>query len=141
MPDCSISVPTRKPVVKLTVAKDSGRIQLDQAQAVVDAGLVVNPDGVRAQIEGGIVQSASWTLKEQLKYDRSGILSRDWASYRILRFSEVPDVEVEIVHRPDLPWLGVAEAAQGPTAAAIANAIFHASGKRLRDIPLTASNL
>ena len=87
------------------------------------------------------MQSASWTLKERVKYDRSGILSRDWASYPILRFSEVPDVEVEIVHRPDQPWMGVAEAAQGPTAAAIANAIFHASGRRLRDIPLTASNL
>ena len=125
-------------LIKLTTEEESGQIQLNHAQAVVDAGLVVNPDGVRAQIEGGIVQSASWTLKEKVQYDRSGILSRDWVSYPILGFDEVPDVEVEIIKRPDQPWLGVAEAAQGPTAAAIANAIFHASGKRLRDIPLMA---
>jgi CO/xanthine dehydrogenase Mo-binding subunit len=123
-------------LIKLTTEEESGQIQLNHAQAVVDAGLVVNPDGVRAQIEGGIVQSASWTLKEKVQYDHSGILSQDWASYPIFGFNEVPDVEVEIIERSDQPWLGVAEAAQGPTAAAIANAIFHASGRRLRDIPL-----
>lgn len=123
-------------LVKLAVDKKSGQIKLQHAQAVVDAGLVVNPDGVSAQIEGGIVQSASWTLKEKVQYNRTGILSRDWVSYPILGFNEVPDVAVEIIERPDQPWLGVAEAAQGPTAAAIANAIFHASGKRLRDLPL-----
>lgn len=123
-------------LMMLDVDRDSGRIHLCQAQAVVDAGLVVNPDGVRAQIEGGIVQSASWTLKEKVQYGHAGILSQDWVSYPILGFSEVPEVEVEILERPDQPWLGVAEAAQGPAAAAIANAIFHASSKRLRDIPL-----
>lgn len=122
--------------INLTIDRDSNQIRLNSAQAVVDAGLVVNPDGVRAQIEGGIIQSASWTLKEQVRYAESGILSKDWASYPILRFDEVPDVDVEIVKRPDQPWLGVAEAAQGPTGAAIANAIFHASGKRLRHTPL-----
>ena len=123
-------------LIKLTIEEKSGRIQLDQAQAVVDAGLVVNPDGVRAQIEGGIVQSASWTLKEKVRYNRTEILSRDWVSYPILGFSEVPDVEVEILERQDLPWLGVAEAAQGPTAAAIANAVYHATELRLRNVPL-----
>lgn len=123
-------------LMKLSVDPDSGRIQLQHAQAVVDAGLVVNPDGVRAQIEGGIVQSASWTLKERVQFDRSGIRSRDWVSYPILGFSDVPDVAVEILERPDQPWLGVAEAAQGPAAAALANAIFRASGKRLRHTPL-----
>ncbi len=122
--------------INLTIDWDSNQIRLNSAQAVVDAGLVVNPDGVRAQIEGGIIQSASWTLKEQVHYSESGILSKDWASYPILRFDEVPDVDVEIVERSDQPWLGVAEAARGPTGAAIANAVFHASGKRLRYTPL-----
>ena len=124
--------------VALSVDLQTGQIQLNRIQSVVDAGLVVNPDGVRAQIEGGILQSASWTLKEQVQFDSSGILSKDWMSYPILKFDEVPDVSVDIIERPEQPWLGVAESAQGPTAAAIANAIFHASGKRLRDIPLTA---
>jgi nicotinate dehydrogenase subunit B len=128
-------------LMKLTVDEDSGQVQLTHAQAVVDAGLVVNPDGVRAQIEGGIIQAASWTLKEQVNYDSSGILSESWGSYPILRFSEIPDVAVEIIDQPEQPWLGVAEAAQGPTAAAIANAIFHASGKRLRHLPLKASKI
>jgi len=127
--------------VALTVNQNDGLIQLDNINSVIDAGLVVNPDGVRAQIEGGILQSASWTLKEQVQFDQSGILSKDWNSYPILRFSEVPKVTVEIIERSDQPWLGVAEAAQGPTSAAIANAIFHASGKRLRDIPLTAAKI
>lgn len=123
--------------VVVTVDSRSGNVKLNKVQAVVDAGLVVNPDGVRAQIEGGILQSASWTLKERVRFNSTEILSKDWMSYPILSFDEVPDVKVEIIERPDQPWLGVAEAAQGPTAAAIANAIFHASGKRLRDVPLT----
>ena len=128
-------------LVVLTVNQDDASIQLDNIYSVIDAGLVVNPDGVRAQIEGGILQSASWTLKEQVRFDASGMLSKDWNSYPILRFSEIPEVSVEIIERNDQPWLGVAEAAQGPTSAAIANAIFHATGKRLRDIPLTAAKL
>jgi CO/xanthine dehydrogenase Mo-binding subunit len=128
-------------LVALTVNPNDGSVQLDNIYSVIDAGLVVNPDGVRAQIEGGILQSASWTLKEQVKFDHSGMLSKDWISYPILRFSEIPEMAVEIVEPPGQPWLGVAEAAQGPTSAAIANAIFHASGKRLRDIPLTATKI
>ncbi len=124
--------------VSLSVDQKNGQVTLDKTHAVIDAGLVVNPDGVRAQIEGGIVQSASWTLKEQVKFGSLGVRSTDWMSYPILGFSEVPELDVEIIERRDQPWLGVAEAAQGPTAAAIANAIFRASGKRLRDIPLTA---
>ncbi len=128
-------------LVALTVNPDDGNVQLDNIYSVIDAGLVVNPDGVRAQIEGGILQSASWTLKEQVKFDSSGMLSKDWISYPILKFGEVPEVSVEIIERTDQPWLGVAEAAQGPTSAAIANAIFHASGKRLRDTPFTATKI
>ncbi len=124
-------------VFHLSVERGRGEITLKRATAVCDAGLVINPDGVRAQIEGGIVQSASWTLKEQVRFTESEIESRDWASYPILRFDEVPDIQVFLMPQNDNPAMGVGEAAQGPTAAAIANAVFHASGRRLRRLPLS----
>jgi CO/xanthine dehydrogenase Mo-binding subunit len=103
----------------------------------VDVGLVINPGGVINQIEGGAIQSTSWTLKEQVKLDARGIASLAWEDYPILKFSEVPAVEVELMDRPELPAVGAGEAAQGPTAAAIANAVAHALGLRVRDLPLT----
>ena len=108
-----------------------------RATAATDAGLIVNPDGVINQIEGGIIQSASWTLREQVRFDKNGITSRDWDSYPILKMTEVPRVEVELINRPGERSLGVGEGSQGPTVAAIANAIAHATGKRLRDLPFT----
>ena len=107
----------------------------------VDAGRVVNTDGVMHQIEGGAVQAASWTLKEAVRFDRARVVSDNWDAYPILRFSEVPAVQVEIVPRPDCASVGVGEAAQGPTAAAIANALFDALGVRVRDLPLTAERI
>ena len=124
-------------VMKLEADQDSGLIRLGKAFGVIDAGLIVNPDGTKAQLEGGIIQSASWTLKEQVRFSKSEILSRDWASYPTLGFEEVPDIHIEIINRPDQSPLGLGEAAQGPTVAAIANALFHATGKRVRDLPLT----
>ncbi|WP_262496018.1 xanthine dehydrogenase family protein molybdopterin-binding subunit [Nonomuraea sp. SYSU D8015] len=103
----------------------------------VDVGQVVNPDGVRNQIEGGATQAASWTLKERVRFDRRRITSGDWASYPILRFSEAPEVSVELVEHPGTPSVGAGEAAQGPVAAAIANAVAYALGVRVRDLPLT----
>ena len=103
----------------------------------VDVGRVVNPDGVRNQIEGGAVQSTSWTLKEQVTFDRTRITSVDWETYPILRFSETPQVEVLLLDRPELPSVGAGEASQGPTAAAIGNALAAAVGVRVRDLPLT----
>ncbi len=123
--------------VVMRVAVDAeGGITLKKAVAVCDAGLIVNPDGTRAQLEGSIIQSASWTLKEQVHFNQESKLSTDWASYPILRFDEVPEIEVELMARNDMPALGVGESAQGPTAAAIANAVFHASGSRLHRLPL-----
>jgi CO/xanthine dehydrogenase Mo-binding subunit len=123
--------------VVMRVSVDAaGAITLNKAIAVCDAGLIVNPDGTRAQVEGSIVQSASWTLKEKVHFSQQSKQSTDWASYPILRFDEVPDIEVELMARDDMPALGVGESAQGPTAAAIANAVFHASGSRLRQLPL-----
>ncbi len=125
-------------VMRVMVDSNSGAISLQRATAVCDAGLVINPDGVSAQIEGSIVQSSSWTLKEQIHFSNAEKRSLDWASYPILRFDEIPEIEVELMDRDDLPALGVGEAAQGPTAAAIANAVFHASGRRLRSLPLNS---
>jgi CO/xanthine dehydrogenase Mo-binding subunit len=112
-------------------------IAVRRAWAAIDAGLVINPDGLVNQTEGGIIQTVSWALKEAVQYDRSRILTRDWNDYPILTFEESPPVEVTIVNRPDEPPLGAGEGAQGPTVAAIANAVHHAMGVRLRDMPFT----
>jgi CO/xanthine dehydrogenase Mo-binding subunit len=113
-------------------------IRLSRVWCAADAGLVINPDGAINQLEGGIIQAASWTLKEQVRLEETGIRSRDWESYPVLRFSEIPEVHVELVNPIcDLPALGVGEASGGPTAAAIGNAVARALGIRLRDLPLT----
>ncbi|HEX4698222.1 MAG TPA: molybdopterin cofactor-binding domain-containing protein [Actinomycetes bacterium] len=112
-------------------------IRLRRLTLAVDVGRVVQEDGVRNQIEGGAVQSASWTLKERVRFDRCRVTSVDWETYPILRFSEVPPIDVVVLDRPDLPSVGAGEVAQGPTAAAIANALAAAVGLRVRDLPLT----
>lgn len=114
-------------------------VHVDRLTAAVDVGLVVNPDGVRNQIEGGATQATSWTLKERVRFDRRRITSGDWESYPILTFREAPRVDVHVLDRPDLPSVGSGEAAQGPTAAALANAVHAALGVRVRHLPLTAS--
>jgi nicotinate dehydrogenase subunit B len=108
---------------------------------VVDVGMVVDLDGVINQIEGGAIQAASWTLKEQVRFDREGLLIEGWEHYPVLRFSEVPDVQVHVIDRPEEPSLGAGEAAQGPVAGAIANAVSHALGVRVRSLPLNAEQL
>jgi nicotinate dehydrogenase subunit B len=116
-------------------------VRVTRAWAAVDVGQVINPDGVKNQIEGGMIQAASWTLKEQVRYDREQVTSRDWESYPVLTFREAPLVHVELIDRPDYPPVGAGEGAQGPMAAAIANAIFNAMGVRLRDMPFTRERL
>ncbi len=116
-------------------------IRLLKMWCAADAGLVVNPDGAINQLEGGIIQSASWVLKEQVRLEGGGVTSLDWDTYPVLRFSEVPEVFVELVNsESDVP-LGVGEATAGPAAAAIANAVSHALGARLRDLPLTRDRI
>ena len=112
-------------------------VRVTRLWVAVDVGLVVNPDGVINQIEGGAVQATSWTLKEQVKFTAEGIACRGWEDYPILKFSEVPAVAVEIISRPEQKSVGAGEAAMGPTAAAIANAVRAALGARVRDLPLT----
>jgi nicotinate dehydrogenase subunit B len=103
----------------------------------VDVGLAINPDGVENQIEGGAIQATSWTLKERVRFDRSGVTSDSWESYPILNFTEVPAVDVIILPADGQPSLGAGEAAMGPTAAAIGNALAATLGVRVRDLPFT----
>ncbi len=116
-------------------------VQLRRVWCTADAGLVINPDGARNQLEGGIVQAASMVLKEQVRMEGDGITSPDWDSYPILRFSELPEIDTEIIHAPDLPTLGMGECTFGPTAAAIGNAVAHALGSRIRDMPFTRDRI
>lgn len=117
------------------------QIRVRRLTIAVDAGLAVNPDGVINQIEGGAVQATSWALKERVRFDRFGVTSDTWESYPILRFSEVPAVEVALLDAQGNPALGVGEAAQGPTVAAIGNAIFDALGVRVRTLPFTQETI
>jgi CO/xanthine dehydrogenase Mo-binding subunit len=123
--------------VEVAVEHETGRTRLVRAVAAVDAGQVVNPDGLTNQVEGAILQSSSWTLYEEARFDAAGVTSLDWSSYPVLRFDAVPEsVDVHIIDRPGLPFLGAGECGQGPAAAAIANALANATGQRLRDLPL-----
>jgi CO/xanthine dehydrogenase Mo-binding subunit len=122
-------------VADVEVDRASGKVRVMRAVSAVDAGQIVNPDGVVNQIEGGIIQSASWTLMEAVRYDRTRVTTRSWADYPIIHFGDVPQVEVVLINRPEERFLGVGEGSQGPAAAAIANAIANATGKRLRALP------
>ena len=128
-------------VADVAVDRAWGRVRVTRVVAAVDAGQIVNPDGVVNQIEGGIIQSASWTLKESVRFDRTRVTTRSWADYPIVRFDEVPEVEVVLLNRPSERFLGVGEGAHGPAAAAIANALAHATGRRLRALPFTAERV
>ncbi|PDT82970.1 molybdopterin cofactor-binding domain-containing protein [Sinorhizobium sp. BJ1] len=128
--------------MEVEVAPETGRVRVMRAVSAIDSGEVVNPEGIRNQTEGGILQSISWTLYEAVTFDRTRITSTDWSSYPILRFASVPDsIEVHIVERPGEPFLGTGEAAQGPAAAAVANAIRNATGKRFYDLPFTRDRI
>ena len=116
-------------------------IRVRKLTLAVDVGEAINPDGVINQIEGGAIQATSWVLKERVRFDTSRITSTTWTDYPILRFSEVPDVDVEIISRPEIDSVGAGEAAHGPVTAAIANAVFDALGVRLRSLPITRDRL
>ena len=110
--------------------------------AAADSGEAVNPDGIRNQVEGGIVQSLSWSLYESVGFDEHRITSVDWASYPVMRFANLPDsIDVHVADRPGQPFLGTGEASQGPAAAALPNAVADASGARIRELPLTAARV
>jgi CO/xanthine dehydrogenase Mo-binding subunit len=116
-------------------------ISVKRLTIAVDVGEAINPDGVVNQIEGGAIQATSWVLKERVRFDKERITSNTWSAYPILRFSEVPEVQVELIARPDMEPLGAGEAAHGPVTAAIANAVFDALGVRVRNLPITRDSL
>jgi nicotinate dehydrogenase subunit B len=123
--------------MQVEVDRRSGAIQVLRVACVHDCGLMINPDAVRAQVEGNILQTLSRTLHEETTFDRNHVTSVDWTGYPLLRFPEVPRLEIELVQRLDQPPLGAGEAASAPVPAALANAVFDATGVRVRAVPLT----
>jgi nicotinate dehydrogenase subunit B len=123
-------------VVDVEVDRKTGVIKVPRVVLAADVGPVVNPDGAKNQLEGGVVQAVSLTLKEQVAFDQREITSRDWSGYPILTFGEVPSIEISLMDRSD-PSLGAGEGSLPPTSAALANAFAHATGRRLRELPMT----
>lgn len=124
-------------VAEVEVDKSTGKVSVTRITIAFDCGLIINPDGVKNQIEGNVMQGVSRTLIEEVKFDASGVKSLDWVSYPVIRFQDVPDVEIVLINRPELPATGAAETPIVVVPAAIANAIFDATGLRLREIPFT----
>jgi nicotinate dehydrogenase subunit B len=116
-------------------------LRVTRCVAAVESGLAINPDGIINQTEGGVIQAVSWTLKEAVPFDETGVRAMTWDDYPILRFDEVPEVEVVLIDRPDQKSMGAGEAAQGPTGAAIGNALAQAIGVRVRDLPLSKEQI
>jgi CO/xanthine dehydrogenase Mo-binding subunit len=124
-------------IARVQVDPSSGIVSVKHIVVAHDCGLIINPDGLKNQIEGNVIQSLSRAMKEEVQFDEYRIKSIDWDTYPILKFSEVPDIEVVLINRPDQPALGAGEPSTCTTAAAVANAIFDATGIRLRQIPFT----
>jgi CO/xanthine dehydrogenase Mo-binding subunit len=127
--------------MEVAVERASGRIQVTRVVCGQDCGLMINPDCVQAQLEGNILQTLSRTLHEEVTFDRDRVTSLDWARYPILTFPEVPAIEVELIQRLDEPPLGVGEPASAAVPAAVANAVFDATGVRLRTVPFRAERV
>lgn len=124
-------------IAEVQVVQASGVIRVKRIVVAHDCGLIINPDGVKNQIEGNVIQSLSRALKEEVKFDEMHIISTNWETYPILTFSEAPEIEVVLINRPDQPAVGAGEPSTVTTAAAVANAVFDATGTRLRQIPFT----
>jgi CO/xanthine dehydrogenase Mo-binding subunit len=116
-------------------------IRVRRLSIAVDVGEAINPDGIVNQVEGGAIQATSWVLKERVRFDRTRITSNGWTEYPILRFSEVPQIDVDVIQRPEIEPVGAGEAAHGPVTAAIANAVFDCLGVRVRSLPITRDSL
>lgn len=124
-------------IAEVRVDKNSGIVRVKRIIVAHDCGLIINPDGVKNQIEGNVIQSLSRALKEEVKFNEMRITSKDWETYPILTFSEVPEIEIVLINRTDQPAMGAGEPSTVTTAAAVANAVFDATGVRLRGIPFT----
>jgi CO/xanthine dehydrogenase Mo-binding subunit len=128
-------------VADVEVDTKSGKVAVKKFYVAHDCGQIINPDGLRNQIEGNIVQTTSRTLFEELRFDRSRVTSVDWVSYPILKFPDVPEVAIDLIDRPaDVPW-GAGEPAASVVPAAIASAIFDATGARIRSVPMTPAKV
>jgi CO/xanthine dehydrogenase Mo-binding subunit len=124
-------------VAEVEVDKSTGNVKVKRFILAHDCGLIINPDGLKNQIEGNIVQGVSRALLEEVKFDSTGITTLDWNSYPVIRFPEVPEIDIVLINRPEMPALGGGEPSSAPIAAAIANAVFDAVGVRLREVPFT----
>jgi CO/xanthine dehydrogenase Mo-binding subunit len=125
-------------VAEVEVAEE---VRLTKVWCAADAGLVITPDGARNQLEGGIIQGASFVLKERVRFADGKVAASQWDDYPILRFSEIPEVDIRLIDAPNEPALGLGEASLGPTAGAIGNAVARALGTRIRDLPLTRERI
>jgi nicotinate dehydrogenase subunit B len=124
-------------VAEVEVDKSTGQVAIRRITLAHDCGLIVNPDGLKNQIEGNIMQGVSRALMEEVLFDKTGVKNLDWKSYPVVAFEQIPDVEIILINRPEMPALGGGEPSIAPITAAIANAIFDATGARLRQVPFT----
>ncbi len=127
--------------MQVEARRSTGDLRVKRIACAHDCGLMINPDAVRNQVEGNILQTLSRTLYEETLFDKERVTNVTWASYRLLRFAEVPELMIDLVSRPELPPLGAGEAASTPVPAALANAIADATGVRLREVPFSAARL
>ena len=128
-------------ICDVTVDRETGVIKVDKVFVAHDCGEMVNPAGVRHQVHGNIIQSTSRVLKEYVTFDSKGVTSLDWGGYPILRFDELPEIDVQLVERPGEDPMGAGESASVPSAAAVSNAVFDATGVRLREVPFTPARV
>lgn len=128
-------------VAQVGVEPASGVVRVERLIVAHDCGLIVNPDGARNQVEGNVLQSLSRALKEEVRFEAGGVTSLDWDTYPILTFSEVPELDIVLLNRPDQPALGTGEPATVTTAPAVANAVYAACGARMRQVPFTPARV
>jgi CO/xanthine dehydrogenase Mo-binding subunit len=124
-------------VADIEVDKSSGKITVKRIVCAHDCGLIINPDGVKNQVEGNIIQGVSRALLEEVGFNAEGVTSLDWTTYPIIKFPDIPELDIVLINRPEMAPLGAGEGATIPIAAAIGNAIFDATGVRLREAPFT----
>jgi nicotinate dehydrogenase subunit B len=128
-------------IADVEVNRSTGKVTVKKVTVAHDCGIIVNPDGVRNQIEGNVIQGCSRALMEEVNFDSAGVKNLNWSTYPIIKFSDVPEVEIVLINHPELPPMGAGEASTTAVAAAIGNAIFDAVGVRLRQVPFTPERL
>ena len=128
-------------IADVDVNRSNGKVTVKRITLAHDCGLMVNPDGVKNQVEGNIVQGVSRALLEEVGFNADGVTTLDWATYPILKFTEVPEIDIALMNRPEIAPLGAGELSTVPVPAAIASAIFDAVGAKLREAPFTPNRV